>query len=87
MTRYGLDMTDDTETIISEGRNLRALPFRTTEDRLSTWKHREDWLESIKRELRFFRVASSLNIQIAQRAKIAHLTASHQHILNSSQRK
>ena len=57
MTRYGLDMAEDIVTVISEGRNLRTLPFRPTEDQLSTGKLWEDWLESIEREFRFFRVA------------------------------
>ena len=61
MARYDLDTTDGTVTIISEGRNLRALPFRPTEDQLSTGKLWEDWLESIEREFRFFRVANPLD--------------------------
>ena len=43
-------MTDGTVTILFVGRNLRALPFRPTEDQLSTGKLWEDWLESIERE-------------------------------------
>ena len=61
MTRYGLDMSEGTVTVISEGRNLRTLPFRPTEDQLSTGKLWEDWLESIEREFRFFRVANPLD--------------------------
>ena len=61
MTRYGLDMAEGTVTVISEGRNLRTLPFRPTEDQLSTGKLWEDWLESIEREFRFFRVANPLD--------------------------
>ena len=57
MTRFGLDMAENTITVISEGRNLRALPFRPTEDQLLTGKLWEDWLESIEREFRFFRIA------------------------------
>ena len=57
MTRLGLDMAEGTVTVIFEGRNLRTLPFRPTEDQLSTGKLWEDWLESIEREFRFFRVA------------------------------
>ena len=61
MTRYGLDMAEGTVTVISEGRNLRTLPFRPTEDQLLTGKLWEDWLESIEREFRFFRVANPLD--------------------------
>ena len=61
MTRYGLDMAEGTVTVISEGRNLRTLPFRPTEDQLSTGKLWEDWLESIEREFRFFRVTNPLD--------------------------
>ena len=61
MTRYGLDMAEGTVTVISEGRNLRTLPFRPTEDQLSTGKLWEDRLESIEREFRFFRVANPLD--------------------------
>ena len=59
MTRYGLDMVDNnTVTIISESRSLRALPFRVTEDQLSTGKEWEDWLEAIEREFRYFKISS-----------------------------
>ena len=61
MTIYGLDMAEGTVTVISEGRILRTLPFRPTEDQLSTGKLCEDWLESIEREFRFFRVANPLD--------------------------
>ena len=54
-------MTEGTVTVISEGRNLRTLPFRPTEDQLSTGKLWEDWLETIEREFRFFRVAYPLD--------------------------
>ena len=58
MTRYGLDtMADNTAvTVITESRNLRSLPFRIREDQLSTGKAWEDWLESIEREFRYFRI-------------------------------
>ena len=42
-------------TLITDSRNLRALPFRPTEDQLSMGKCWEDWLESIEREFRYFR--------------------------------
>ena len=59
MTRYGLDMADNnTVTIISESRSLQALPFRVTEDQLSTGKEWEDWLEAIEREFRYFKISS-----------------------------
>ena len=45
-------MAEGTVTVISEGRNLRTLPFRPTEYQLSTEKLWEDWLESIEREFR-----------------------------------
>ena len=61
MARYGLDMAEGTVTVISEGRHLRTLPFRPTEDQLSTRKLWENWLESIEREFRFFRVAYPLD--------------------------
>ena len=50
-------MAENTITVTSEGRNLRALPFRPTEDQLLTGKLWEDWLESIEREFRFCRIA------------------------------
>ena len=61
MTRYGLDtMADNTAvTVITESRNLRALPFTITEDQLSTGKAWEDWLESIERELKYFRITDA----------------------------
>ena len=54
-------MVEGTVTVISEGRNLRILPFRPTEDQLSTGKLWKDWLESIEREFRVFRVANPLD--------------------------
>ena len=48
-------------TIITDSRNLRALPFRPTEDQLSIGKCWEDWLESIEREFRYFRIDNSLD--------------------------
>lgn len=51
-------MADNAVTIITEGRSLRALPFRTTADQLSTGKTWEDWLESIEREFRYFRITN-----------------------------
>ena len=45
--RHGLDMANDTTavTIMSDSRNLRTLPFRSTEDPLYTGKAWEEWLE------------------------------------------
>ena len=45
-------------TIISESRNLRALPFRPTENQLSVGKEWEEWLDAIEREFRYFRINS-----------------------------
>ena len=51
MTRYGIDMGDnETFTVITESRNLRSLPFKRSEDQLSTGNAWEDWLEEIERE-------------------------------------
>ena len=48
MTRYGKDMGENkTVSMIRGSRNLRALPFRTSEDQLSTRKSWEvGWKES-----------------------------------------
>ena len=62
MTRYGIDMGDnETVTVITESRNLRTLPFKLSEDQLSTGKSWEDWLEEIEREFRYFRISSPLD--------------------------
>lgn len=62
MTRYGIDMGDnETVTVITESRNLRSLPFKPSEDQLSTGKAWEDWLEEIEREFRYFRITSPLD--------------------------
>ena len=45
-------------TIISESRNLTALSFRPTDDQLSIGREREEWLDAIKREFRYFRINS-----------------------------
>ena len=54
-----LEMADNNiVTFISESRNLRALPFRPTEDQLSVGKEWEEWLDAIEREFRYFRINS-----------------------------
>ena len=52
---------NETVTVITESRNLKALPFRPFEDQLSTGKAWEDWLEGIEREFRYFRITSALD--------------------------
>lgn len=43
MTRYGLEMAEHEQvTVITESRNLKALPFRPSEDQLTTGKTWED---------------------------------------------
>ncbi len=43
-------------TVATETRNLKTLPFVHGSDTLSTGKNWEDWLESIEREFRYFRM-------------------------------
>ncbi|VDI77074.1 Hypothetical predicted protein [Mytilus galloprovincialis] len=43
-------------TGITETRNLRSKPFIQSDDQISTGKHWEDWMESMERELRYFRI-------------------------------
>ena len=45
-----------TVRVITESRNLRTQPFSPVEDPCVKGKQWEDWLESIERELRYFRV-------------------------------
>ena len=50
---------NDTVTIITtESRNLQVLPFRTTENQISTGKEWEERLEAIEREFRYFKISS-----------------------------
>ena len=42
--------------MIIESRNLRSAPFILSEDQISTGKQWEEWLESIEREFRYFRI-------------------------------
>ena len=58
MSNYVIDMAgNEAVTIVTtETRNLRALPFRITEDQLSTVKEWEEWLEVIEREFRFCKI-------------------------------
>ena len=59
MTRYRLDMAEsETVTIITESRNTLSLPFRPSEDQLSTGKVWEDWLEGIEREFCYFKITN-----------------------------
>ena len=58
MTRYGLEMAEHEQVaVITESRNLKALPFRPSEDQLTTGKAWEDWLEGIEREFRYFKIS------------------------------
>ncbi|CAC5421054.1 unnamed protein product [Mytilus coruscus] len=43
-------------TIVTETRNLRSQPFIASDDQISTGKQWEEWLESIEREFRYFRI-------------------------------
>ncbi|VDI57504.1 Hypothetical predicted protein [Mytilus galloprovincialis] len=43
-------------TVITETRNLRSQPFIQSDDQISTGKHWEEWMESIEREFRYFRI-------------------------------
>ena len=59
---YRIDMAENSAvTIINASRNLRALPFRPSEDQLTIGKHWEDWLEEIEREFRYFKITSTLD--------------------------
>ena len=52
-------------TIVMESRNLRASPFRPSEDQLSTGKAWEDWLEGIEREFRYFKITNPQDMKDA----------------------
>ena len=58
MKNYVIDMAESAAVtvIATETRNLRALPFRPTEDQLTTGKAWEEWLDDIEREFRYFRI-------------------------------
>ena len=59
MTNYVIDMAENTGvTVMTETRNLRALPFRPSEDQLSTGKAWEEGLDDLEREFRYFRISS-----------------------------
>lgn len=47
---------NETVTVITESRNLMALPFRPSEDQISTGKVWEDWLEGIERAFSFSKI-------------------------------
>ena len=52
---------NNTVTVITESRNLRALPFRLSEDQLTVGKDWKNWLEEIEREFRYFKITSALD--------------------------
>ena len=60
MKNYVIDMAESAAVtvIATETRNLRALPFRPTEDQLTTGKAWEEWLDDIEREFRYFRIGN-----------------------------
>ena len=51
----------ETVTVLRERRNLRTLPFRPTENRLSTGIAWEEWLEETEREFRCFKINSTMD--------------------------
>ena len=60
MKNYVIDMAESAgvTVIATETRTLRALPFRPTEDQLTTTgKAWEEWLDDIEREFRYFRIS------------------------------
>lgn len=63
MSNYVIDMAgnESVTVITTETRNLQSLPFRVTEDQLSTGKEWEDWLEAIEREFRFFKISNPID--------------------------
>ena len=48
-------------TVLRERGNLRTLPFRPTENRLSTGIAWEEWLDEIEREFRYFKIHSPMD--------------------------
>ena len=48
-------------TVLKERGNLRTLPFRPIENRLSTGIAGEEWLEEIEREFRYFKIHSPVD--------------------------
>ena len=60
MINYVIDMAESAAVtvITTESRNLRALPFKLTEDQLTTGKAWEEWLDDIEREFRYFRIGN-----------------------------
>ena len=61
-----LEMADNNVvTIISESRNLRALPFRPIKDQLIVWKELEEWFDAIEREFRYFKINSPADRKVA----------------------
>jgi hypothetical protein len=48
-------------TVVTETRNLRTLPFVQNEDLLSTGKQWEEWIEEIEREFRYFRITEPID--------------------------
>ena len=66
MARYGSEMAEnEAVTIVMESRNLRALPFRPSEDQLSTGKAWKDWIEGIEREFRYFKITNPQDMKDA----------------------
>ena len=50
---------NNTVTIITESRNLRALPFMPPEDQLSIGNAWEEWLDEIEREIRYSKITNA----------------------------
>ena len=48
-------------TVIYTSRNLNIMPFRPPENQLNVSKDREDWLEEIEREFRYFKITTPMD--------------------------
>ena len=48
-------------TVVTETRNLRSQQFVPSDDQLSTGKQWEEWIESIEREFRYFRITEPVD--------------------------
>ena len=55
------DRTQQQVTVITECRNLKAQPFMSSEDQISTGKAWEEWLEGIEREFRYFNISDPMS--------------------------
>ena len=67
MSNYVIDTAESAAVtvIATETRHLRVLQSRPTEDQLTSGKAKDEWLDDIERDFRYFRIGNPADRKVA----------------------